>query len=77
MRRRLELDINTCEDCPCLRYNVYYSMSEDSGYDCENINAPHTRIINDSDIKKEIKKSGKKWNYEIPDWCPLPREVLA
>jgi hypothetical protein len=69
MRRRLEMDIATCEGCPYLRYNYYYNMQEDSGYDCENINAKHTRIINDSDKSK--------WTYEIPDWCALPMEVLA
>jgi len=63
MRRRLEMDIATCEDCPYLRYNSYYhSMQEDSGYDCENLNAKHTGIVNFN---------------EIPDWCPLPKEVLA
>lgn len=70
MRRRLEMDIATCEECPYLKYNFYYSMQEDSGYDCENVNAKYTRIINDSDKLR-------KWNYEIPDWCPLPMEVLA
>ncbi len=63
--RKLELKLKTCEECPYFRYDPFYSMQTDSGYDCWNNDAPHMRIINDSQIGKI------KWNYEIPDWCPL------
>lgn len=78
MRRRLEMDIATCEECPWCKYDGYYSMSCDSGYDCTNPNATHSRLVNDSDVNSKIfyNKKPKGWP-PIPDWCPLPMEVLA
>ena len=67
MKKLLHLEIeDSCENCPYCRYNPHYSMSHDSGYDCENDNALRGRIANDWELSSKIK------TLKIPEWCPLP-----
>lgn len=60
--KQINLQIKDCADCPYLRYDAYYGMSQDSGHDCEHPEATRTRIWNDGDKKPELP----------PNWCPLP-----
>ncbi len=76
MRRRLEMDIATCEECPWCRYDAHYDMSRDSGYDCTNLKTVHSRLVDEWDVCNQNNKKPKGWP-PIPDWCPLPMEVLA
>ena len=57
------MEFNSCSNCPYCRYSSYYSMNEDSGYDCKHPISPNTRIIDDKDSKGEL--------VIIPKWCPL------
>ena len=68
MRRRLEMVLATCEQCPWCRYDSYYSISKDSGYDCRNLDlkSNNNRIIDDGNFYPK-----RRWPT-IPDWCPLP-----
>ena len=73
---------DSCHNCPYSRYDSYYSMSTDSGYDCEHEDGG--RIADDSQIeiyrrKKEEAERLPLFPEEvtdpnpmsIPDWCPL------
>ena len=50
----------SCHNCPYCRYDSYYSMSTDSGYDCEHEDGG--RIADDSQI--EIYR--RKKNADLP-----------
>lgn len=86
MAKKLELVIQSCEECPYLKYDGYYSMSTDSGYDC-NHHKGGKRIVDSGDIAKyeracrDYKKSLETLfpqagpalpdPFTIPEWCPL------
>lgn len=61
--------VESCWDCPYHSYDSHYSMSTDSGYDCDNAGK---RIIDDYE-SSAIHKAGKK--IPIPIWCPLPNAI--
>lgn len=78
--------VDNCHGCPYCNYSVYYSMHEDSGYDCEHEEG-QKRICNDSELysyNKELEElaESKKTLFPreeeledpltIPEWCPLP-----
>ena len=77
---------DTCEGCPYLEYSSYYSMAEDSGYNCTHPDICCKRIIDDGMLsrhREKIKEIGKpkqtlfpkpdnlKHPLSIPNWCPL------
>jgi hypothetical protein len=59
----LYLEIEKCSECPYHNYDAHYSMSKDSGYDCDKM-SPYKRIIDDYDLNR-----GKE--MLVPEWCPL------
>jgi len=69
-----KLDIlvrGVCYNCPFCRRSEYYSVSEDSGFDCENPEG-FMRIANDKEVREYTSGKTKKNPMWIPDWCPLP-----
>lgn len=79
--KKLNIIINSCEDCPYCIYNIGY----DSGYDCSKTG---DRIYNDNEASKFYKKDKEylkslstlfpmdisekpKAPWSIPQWCPL------
>lgn len=75
MSRTLEMEIFECSECPWCRYDGYYSIGKDSGYDCYHPNSAPTnqinRIVEDWEVNNSNNKKPKGWP-PIPDWCPLP-----
>jgi hypothetical protein len=65
-RKRINIIVENCGECPYAEYNSYYSMSRDSGYDCSHYKAPNdNRIVDDGGPYR-----ARVWP-QIPDWCPL------
>lgn len=75
---------NTCHNCPHMRYDSYYSMSTDSGYDCLHEDSDYGRIADDYEITQYQNKKDEAERLplfpeivedphplSIPDWCPL------
>ena len=77
-KKILTAKISGCSDCPYCQYNGDYGMSYSDGWDCNNDDAPGTRIIDnlhlrDPKLKKEyIKEFERLMHQQPPDWCPLP-----
>ncbi len=61
MRRHINVYVDRCDSCPFCQYSGYYC-----GYICKQ-EKTHSRTI---------KFDGEHWS-SIPDWCPLPYEVLT
>jgi hypothetical protein len=61
--------IKDCSECPFAEYDSYYSMSQDSGWNCYNDNATETRIKDDA--------GGNSADIVgfIPEWCPLEESI--
>jgi len=78
MKKKLEMTIIKCFDCPFCYYNGEYGPGYVSGFDCKHDEAyDDNRIINDEDMNKQQGKCRKKHTkiiikVKIPDWCPLP-----
>lgn len=84
--RTLNLQIDTCYECPYCKYNGDYGRSYDSGWDCEYLG----RLCDDNEFQRYYKKLDE-WNdsqktlfpiplcekpeypFNIPDECPLPK----
>lgn len=60
-RRRIEMDVTFCGECP------WVWLKNTIGYFCDNPNNMRNLKIADS-LEEDL---------EIPEWCPLPYEVLA
>ena len=73
----------SCYHCPYARYDSYYSMSTDSGYDCTHEDGDG-RIASDYQIDQHRKKETEAERLPLfpetvedpdpmsfPDWCPL------
>ena len=63
MKRKIELEISSCNECPYLEYDSHYSRSYDSGYDC-NFKEKDRRIKNDNDHTIDLEN--------IHSSCELP-----
>jgi len=80
--KKIELKISGCEECPFCNYESYYDKSQDSGWDCDNSNTKHTRIINEGPTDRSLrgiqnrKKVEKTLRTQIPEWCPLSDVIL-
>lgn len=71
-KKRINLVVESCKDCPYSEYDGNYNISRDSGYDCGHYKAPYDcRIVDDSQIKKSSWNSNPEGWPEIPAWCPL------
>jgi len=89
MKKRLDILIeNTCHNCPFCVYDSHYTLSNDSGYDCEHPNG-QKRIADDYVIEDHTRKIGEWLKSQetlfpmaregvgpnpmgVPKWCPLP-----
>ena len=60
MNRILKKIITKCKECPYCRYDSYYDMSSNSGYDCQ---LSDKRIVSDGDGNIDL--------IPIPEWCDL------
>jgi hypothetical protein len=60
-RRRIEMDVAFCRECP------WVWLKNTGGYFCDNPNNMLNLKIADS-LEEDL---------EIPEWCPLPYEVLS
>ena len=70
--KKIELYVNTCNDCPYCQYDGNYGISYDSGYDCSHNNGG--RIIDDYHWNNTNNPKRLNLTHEripIPDWCPL------
>ena len=74
---------DSCHNCPYSEYDSHYSMSYDSGYDCNHADGKG-RIADDWKIDQHRKKIEEAERLplfpeevtepnpmSIPDWCPL------
>jgi len=83
--KKLNIIIETCDQCPYCVYNGDYNIGYDSGHDCSQTG---NRIYNDNEVAKfynkrrEYKKSlntlfpmdkseEPEIPWKIPEWCPL------
>ena len=63
---------STCKSCPYCRYDPYYDISHNSGYDCEHPESIYyKRIVDDWEVDNSNNKKPKGWP-PIPKECPLP-----
>ena len=73
MSKIINLEVNSCQDCPYCQYDPDYNIGHDSGYDCRHpkINYPQSnRIVDDWEVDNPRNKNPKGWP-PIPNWCPL------
>ena len=66
--KQLNLQIKNCGDCPFCKYDHYYDMQTNSGFNCEHDQIGIKRILTD---EKGLFTVGIISNHPIPDWCPL------
>ena len=76
MAKLLKKRIKSCQDCPYCRYDGHYSMSEDSGWNCEHDEGSANRIADDGAVdeweQSRKKNKGPHPLTVIPEGCPLP-----
>ena len=72
--KQLNLEISSCSECPYCKYDSYYSMGKDSGYDCSKC---HKRIIDDwewnntNNPNRIVQDYDNSYSIPTPKWCPL------
>jgi len=71
MKKRLNIEIEgTCKSCPFCKYNLYYILGEDVGYDCEFPGSKVSRVVNGEEVRNNFNSKTNGWP-SIPDKCPL------
>jgi hypothetical protein len=65
--KKINLQISNCMECPFCHYDGHYTMSQNSGYDCEHHLSPYPSRIFDDNNENILTLHTKG----IPDWCPL------
>ena len=68
-KRKIELVITSCGECPYNHYDPHYGMSTDSGFDCY-LDAPKVEDWEETKYNKAI----KEWNDSQLTLFPQPEE---
>jgi len=69
--KKIVKKVESCSDCPYLRYDPDYGKSYDSGYNCDK---KDRRIIDDYDYSNPnnpTRLTLTTHKIPIPEWCPL------
>jgi len=72
MIKIVNVEVDTCSDCPYCHYDGYYDRSRDSGHDCS---LGDFRIIDDyewDNTNNPKRLSLTESGIPIPKICPLP-----
>lgn len=85
--KKIEQYVNICSDCPYIRYDSYYSIGTDSGYNCFHPDSRRRRIVDDWQIDQYNEKVREAERlpllpltvedpdpFTAPDWCPLEED---
>jgi len=74
MKKRIDILVSSCSNCPYCIYDPSYNCSRNSGYECQHEDGEVERIVDDWEVSNSNNKSPKGWP-PIPSGCPLPDAV--
>ena len=81
MKRKINLEVSSCSECPFMSYDASYSMSSDSGYNCKNGLKKHkpfgkTNDVDDRSIEL-VKAQQSAWDEAKTTLFPLEHDRPA